>query len=201
MGAVRSHPVLAAIVAVGLAVALRLGASPTRAAPEEGAGRYARTTVRYAIPDVVLVNQDGAPVALPALLSGTAPVVVSFMFTTCATTCPVTMAAVRRLREDLGADAATLRVVAITLDPDHDRPAVLADYARRHESVAGWEFLTGTPDAIATVLQAFGASTGRRADHRPLVLLRTPNRPDWVRIDGLTSAADLAREYRRLLGG
>jgi protein SCO1/2 len=180
---------------VGLAVVLA-GAAAAADAPA-----YRRSVATYAVPDVALVNQDGAPVALPALLSGDAPVVLSFVFTTCPTVCPVTTATLARMRDVLGADGAGLRLVTMTIDPDHDRPQVLADYAARHHTGAGWQFVTGSPADVERVLKAFDAGAGDKMRHRPVVLLRAAGQSEWVRIDGLASAADLAREYRRLGGG
>jgi protein SCO1/2 len=162
---------------------------------------YRRSVATYAVPDVSLVNQNGTPVALPALLSSDTPVVLSFVFTTCPTVCPVTTATLVRMRDVLGADGAALRLVTMTIDPDHDRPKVLADYASRHHAGAGWQFVTGTPADVERVLRAFDAGAGDKMRHRPVVLLRGAGRSEWVRIDGLASAADLAREYRRLSGG
>jgi protein SCO1/2 len=123
------------------------------------------------------------------------------VFTTCPTICPVMTAALVRMRDVLGPDGAGMRVVSMTIDPDHDRPAVLAEYARRYHTGDGWQFVTGTPDDVGRVLKAFDAAAGSKMNHRPVVLLRAPGRAEWVRIDGLASAADLAREYRRLAGG
>ena len=50
-----------------------------------------------------------------------------------------------------------LQVLAITLDPAHDKPEVLRAYARGFdERYDNWKFLTGTEDGIAKVAGGFG---------------------------------------------
>ena len=50
-----------------------------------------------------------------------------------------------------------IQVLAITLDPAHDKPEVLKAYAQGFdEKHNNWSFLTGTEDDIAKVAGAFG---------------------------------------------
>jgi len=45
---------------------------------------------------------------------------------------------------------------SITLEPDHDTPEVLREYARKAGAGPGWTFLTGTPRDIMTLRVALG---------------------------------------------
>jgi protein SCO1 len=55
--------------------------------------------------------------------------------------------------------------VSISIDPEHDRPAVLAKYAHeRGADESGWLFLTGTPARIDQVLALFDMKRMRNAD-------------------------------------
>lgn len=151
----------------------------------------------YEVPDVTLLDQDGRGVSLESALGSGEPVLLNFVFTTCATICPVMTATFSRVREELGPEAERLRMVSISIDPDHDTPPVMKQYAERYGAGPRWRFLTGTAGQIARVLKAFDASPQSKADHRPLTFIRTPTRAEWLRIEGLTGAADLAGEYRR----
>jgi protein SCO1/2 len=55
--------------------------------------------------------------------------------------------------------------VSISIDPAHDRPAELAQYARaRGAEQAGWLFLTGTPAQIDQVLALYHLRRMRNPD-------------------------------------
>jgi protein SCO1 len=164
---------------------------------EDGA-RYRRTVVRYELPDVALVNQDGARVRLPQALTADKPVVLNFFFSTCTTICPVLSASVSTLLKNLGAQASEVRVVSIAIDPDHDTPEVLRGYRKRFGAVPEWELLTGSRENIDGVLKAFDAYSPDKTAHRPLHFLRPAGGDSWVRIDGLIGASDLMAEYRGL---
>jgi protein SCO1 len=177
-----------------LAAALAL----TVAAWGADVARYRRTVVRYELPEVTLVNQDGAQVRLPQALTSDKPVVLNFIFSTCTTVCPVLSAGVSTLLKTLGPEARDVRVVSIAIDPDHDLPEVLRSYRERFGAGPEWELLTGSREDIDRTLKAFDAYTPNKVAHRPLTYLRAPGSDSWVRIDGLISTADLMAEYRGL---
>lgn len=159
---------------------------------------YLRTEAAYTVPAVILVNQRNEPVSLPAAVEGGAPVALNFIFTTCNTICPVMTATFARLRQALGPDAAGLRMLSISIDPEHDTPQALKEYGGRYGVDADWQLLTGEADRITAVLRAFDAFAGSKTNHQPLTFFHVPGRREWVRVKGLASAADLASEYRRL---
>jgi protein SCO1/2 len=156
--------------------------------------RYAVTTASYVVPDVQLIDESGAPVALRALLESDQPVALNFIFTTCTTICPVMTATFAQMRRQLGDAGATLRLVSISIDAEYDRPEVLREYASLFKAGPGWTFLTGNSDTIDQVLRSFDAYTGSKMNHQPLTLLKDPQSPSWVRIDGLASSTVLAEE-------
>jgi protein SCO1/2 len=111
------------LVAAALWAGVRaLGVLPARhdtAWPAAGLG---------AIPPFQLTERSGRPVAL-ADLRGSVWVATLF-FSRCADTCPLQVARLAALGAGFR-EASPLRLVAITVDPAHDTPAVLAAYARR----------------------------------------------------------------------
>lgn len=77
--------------------------------------------------------------------------VVNFIFTTCPGTCPRQSAAMQRLQERiLKTDSpAAIRLLSISVDPEHDTPDVLRKYAAEYKAQSGmWSFLTGDKEAI-----------------------------------------------------
>jgi protein SCO1/2 len=153
----------------------------------------------YAVPDVELVDDSGTPVALRTLLSGGHPVAVNFIFTTCTTICPVMTATFAQMRKELGSEADRIQLVSITIDPEHDTPAVLAQYAKRFDATTGWQFLTGSPADVERVLRTFDAWTGSKTNHRPITLLRSQGDSQWVRLEGLGSGIALAEQARTVI--
>lgn len=156
--------------------------------------RYLRTVRHYSPPDVTLVDQDGARVPLSKILEPGGPLALNFIFTTCTTICPVMTATFAGLRRKLGAEAESLRMVSISIDPEHDRPATLKAYAARFHAPAPWRFYTGSAEDVRAVMRAFDTFTGATSNHRPITLFRGAFEEDWVRLEGLATAEQLAGE-------
>jgi len=155
---------------------------------------YSVSTQHYAVPDVALIDESGASVTLRAMLDADQPLALNFIFTTCTTICPVMTATFAQMRRQLGEAGAGVRLVSISIDPEYDRPEVLKAYAKLFGAGPGWAFLTGDGADIAQVLHSFDALAGSKMNHRPLTLLKSPRSPQWIRIDGLASGTELARE-------
>ena len=174
---------------------------PAAAAPtpdaEQGSARYRRSERRYAVPDVTLVDEAGRTVRLRELLAGDEPVMVNFIFTTCQVICPVMSRIFAGVQRELGGEAARVRLVSISIDPEQDTPERLRAYAARFGAGPGWTFLTGRIQDVVAVERAFDAYLGDKMNHRPVTLLRQRQDRPWVRLDGVASPADLAREYHQ----
>ena len=160
---------------------------------------YSRSIETYQIPEISLTNHEGQEINLDSMLRSPEPVAVNFIFTTCTTICPVMTATFSQMRKALGEDADGLQLISISIDPEYDTPSMLKKYADRYKAGERWQFLTGDATQIVTVLKAFDAYVGNKMNHRPLTFFSVPGSDEWVRIDGLTSGADLANEYRQLL--
>jgi protein SCO1/2 len=104
--------------------------------------------VFYDVPNFTLVDQDGKPFG-NAQLSGH-PWVADFIYTTCATQCPLMSLKMQSLQAQLPDD---VKLVSFSVDPQHDTPAVLADYAGRYRAQPGrWFFLTGQEKLVYQVI-------------------------------------------------
>jgi protein SCO1 len=158
-----------------------------------------RSLANYPLPDVTMVDQNGKRVSLREILGPNEPVMLNFIFTSCTTICPVMSATFAQVQKGLGSDAARIRMVSISIDPEQDTPSALAAYAKRFHAGPQWEFLTGTLEDSVAVQKAFHTYRGEKMSHAPLTLMRaTPDAP-WVRYDGFASAADLIEEARAML--
>jgi protein SCO1 len=147
------------------ATALAVVASGDRPEPNKG------IAVGEMAPDFTLTDQTGKSVRLSQLRGE--PVAVTFVYTRCpdATACPMTMAKFAKLnaaltKEKLG------RLLAVTVDPENDTPAALADYARKiGADPARWKFLTGDARSLARVAESFGVLY--YSDHGKIVHTQT----------------------------
>jgi len=161
---------------------------------------YQRSRATYTVPDITLVDQHGQKVSLPVLLNtGDKPVMLNFIFTSCTAICPMMTAIFAKVQTQLGDDAARVRMVSVSIDPEHDTPAELDAYAERFNAGTQWLFLTGSLDNSIAVQKAFDAYRGDKMNHTPLTLFHAASDAPWVRFDGFADAADLTREYRSLL--
>jgi protein SCO1/2 len=108
------------------------------------------------VPDFALTDQTGRTVRLSQMRGQ--PVAVTFLYTRCpiATACPLTATRFAKL-DSMLKEKGFGRLVTITVDPEHDTPKVLAEYARHlGADPARWKFLTGDPKAVAEVASNFG---------------------------------------------
>jgi protein SCO1/2 len=101
------------------------------------------------------------------------------------------------IQRQLGDESRRVRMISISIDPEHDNPDRLREFARKHDAGPGWRFLTGRRDDIVAVQRAFDSYRGNKMSHVPSTFLRTSASNAWVRLDGLASASDLVNEYRR----
>ncbi|BDG02337.1 SCO family protein [Anaeromyxobacter oryzae] len=198
--------------ALALAACAMLGPVPSAARAADGPDPHAhchdamgalkratRSTARYTLPPITLVRDDGKSVSLPAELDDGRPVVLNFVFTTCATICPVMSRTFAQLQERLGSERDRVHLVSISIDPEQDTPARLSEYARSFGAGPGWRFYTGTAEASVAAQRAFDVYRGDKMDHTPVAFLRAaPGRP-WVRIDGFASPDELTSAVRELI--
>lgn len=161
--------------------------------------RYSRSIVAYTPPKVTLVDMTGAEVPLASALNYEGPVLMQFIFTTCPTICPVMSATFSTAQDKFGADLDRLRMISISIDPEHDTPARLREYAQKFKAKPQWQFLTGTLEDIVTVQKAFGVYRGNKMRHEPYTYLRASPHAPWVRLDGLMSASQLVAEYHKVI--
>ena len=107
-------------------------------------------------PAFELTTQDGARLSLDDLRGKV--VAVTFIYASCADTCPLLTAKMAALQMRLGADFGQRVVFAlITVDPERDTPGGLKHYAHGHGAdLRGWVFLTGAPAEIREVAKRYG---------------------------------------------
>jgi protein SCO1 len=121
--------------------------------PQDAAAR--RRRARFA--NVLLRTHEGAAVRFYDDLLKDKTVLIQFMYTHCTERCPMTTARLAEVQQLLGARVGTeIFMYSITVDPEHDTPAVLRAYARMARARPGWLFLTGDARDVLRLRANFG---------------------------------------------
>jgi protein SCO1/2 len=159
-----------------------------------------RSIVKYSVPAVKLLRDDGIEVTLDKEINDGRPVVVNFIYTTCTTICPLSSQEFSNLQDRLGADRDKVHLVSISIDPEQDTPAHLSQYARHFQAGKEWQHYTGTVQASIEAQRAFNVYRGDKMSHTPVTLLRGSSGDSWVRLDGFATGDELYSEVQGLRG-
>lgn len=162
-------------------------------------------TTSYA-QDFRLTDHDGRPRRL-ADFRGKA-VVLFFGYLQCPNFCPTTLGRLAEALRLLGADAARVQVLFVTLDPARDPPAALKDYVTAfHPSFLGLHTSEAATADLALAFRVYyekvpGATpAGYHIDHAVFSYAYDPaGRLRLVLRDAL-DARQIAEDLRRLLAG
>ena len=167
----------------GLAVVAGLAAAQPAGAEERfsNSAPSSRWGKEY-LPNLPVVDQDGNEYRFfDDLISGKR-VVINFIFTTCTDICPLTTARMTLIQEQLGdAVGRDVFMYSITIDPEHDRPAQLKQYAEAFRIGPGWRLLTGKPEDIAIIRHKLGERSRVLREHRHEMLLGDSESGNWSR--------------------
>ena len=158
---------LVALALVGLAAFLLMKNSPdSTAQPASAQSSFGGA--------FTLVGPDGKAFASQALEGK--PYAIYFGFTRCGDVCPTTLSRLVKLRKETTNEQA-LNIVFVTIDPAHDGPKEVGQYAELFGSpIIG---LTGTQAQIDQVKKQYGifaqpmphAAMGKEMEHTATVLL------------------------------
>lgn len=96
---------------------------------------------QHYIPEFTFVSQDSTSVGRDDMEGKIT--IVDFFFTSCPSICPIMSNEMQRV-QDAFRDEATVQIFSVSIDPEYDTPAVLAEYAAKHEAAKDkWFFLNG----------------------------------------------------------
>jgi protein SCO1 len=95
--------------------------------------------------DRKLLTQHGKEVAFYSDVLRDKVVLIDFIYAQCADSCPTQTSRLAQVQSLLGERVGhAVWLVSISIDPAHDTPQVLQDYATRFGAGDGWLFLTGS---------------------------------------------------------
>ena len=141
---------------VGLLLAVVVGAVSLACQPRQPAlDSFGRA------PDFQLTDQTGALFASSSLVGRVT--LLDFVYTHCTDACPVLSATFQQAQRKLADEkllGERVMLVSLSVDPQHDTSAVLAEYGKQFKADAtGWKFLTGDWDQIYDVVTGLKVAT------------------------------------------
>jgi len=167
--------------------------------PEITAASSPEQSSKMNIPDTELLDQNGRKIHFYTDLVKGQTVVINFIFTTCTTICPPLGATFARVQKELvGRD---VRLISISVDPATDTPERLKAWGEKFHAGEGWTFVTGNKPDVDELLRALGASSARREDHSPTVLIGNDAHGNWTRTYGLANTTKLVQIINDVIDG
>jgi protein SCO1/2 len=157
------------------------------------------------VPDFTLTDQSGQNFRLSDQRGNV--VVLFFGYTQCPDVCPTTLATWRQVHEALGADAAKVRFVFVTVDPDRDTPERLG----MHVNAFNPDFvgLTGDQEQLEAVYDVFdvyyekddssGSAAGYLVNHTATTFVIDPEGQWRLRETFGTEVENIVHDIRELL--
>jgi protein SCO1 len=125
----------------------------------ETARRQAVAAEPIAVPELWGIDQTGKRRALLDKVDHRT-VIVDFIFTRCTSVCSALGNSYQQLQADILEKhlEKEVRLVTVSFDPEHDTPAIIADYGRRFRAnPESWTILTPIDsEALRRALEAFG---------------------------------------------
>ena len=113
-----------------------------------------------AAPALKLTGSDGKPLTLERFRGKV--VLLAFGFSNCGEVCPITLATLAGARKKLGADAAAVQVVYVTVDPERDDAAQMRKFLGSFDPT----FLggVGSRTEIDVAQKSFGISSSKKVN-------------------------------------
>lgn len=123
-------------------------------------------TVYHQIADFAFINQLGDTISQDEVAGKV--YVADFFFTTCPTICPIMKKEMLRVYEKFQGNPEFM-ILSHSIDPTHDSPEVLKDYAEKLgiEDAKTWNFLTGDQEKIFEIGQTSYLTTAMADQAEP----------------------------------
>jgi protein SCO1 len=195
----RVHPAVATVAGLAITLVLLAGcggssddaahAGATDAAHHAGARtdfEGGLVTPRRQAPALTLDNIYGQDVDIRDLRGH--PVLVTFVYATCPDVCPLIMSNLRQVRADAGALGRQMRVIAVSVDPEGDTPAVVRRFLTTRGVEGFVDYLVGSRAQLEPVWKAWAVAEQVDKTNPELI-------EHSALIYGVTASGELATAY------
>lgn len=139
----RSSDAAAATSSAASPAAISSASSP--GTTSSAASAAAQPPSAFSVYDLDATWRDQTGAARPLASLKGKPRLLSLVYTNCSSICPMTVAAMQEVEARAGDRAG---YVLVSLDPERDSPARLADYARQHRLSDRWTLLSGAESDV-----------------------------------------------------
>lgn len=198
----------ARLAAAGCLAAL-LGAAPALA-HDAGHGGHAAAAgpadaagdelVELVLHDLALTDQHGGTARFKTGIVQDRIVVLTVLYTSCTTVCPVTSSILALVQDALGDRLGReVLLVSLTVDPVTDTPERLRQYAEKVGAESGWLWLTGAKPDVDRVLTGLDAYTSDYTQHPSVILVGDGRTNRWSRFYGFPSPDQILSRVEELL--
>jgi protein SCO1/2 len=156
-------------------------------------------------PNVELITQDGKKVRFYDDLIKGKIVAIDLIYTTCKYNCPLETARLVQVQKLLGDRMGKdVFFYSISIEPEHDTPEVLKQYAAKYHVGPGWLFLTGKEADIKLISKRLGLDklpNGNDPDgHMPSLLIGNEATGIWMRNSALDNTKFIATKIQQMSG-
>lgn len=178
---------------IGLIVFLpSVGDCATATPPSHSETSHVVTPSLYDL-SVSLTDQDAKPVSLDTFRGH--PTLISMVYASCPATCPLIISTLQKVDAALSdSTRANIRVLLVSLDPEHDTPELMnAAFNRHHVDLARWRFAVASPAQTRDVAAVLGVKyrTTPKGDINHNAVFTVLDRDGRIvqRFEGLNTAA------------
>jgi cytochrome oxidase Cu insertion factor (SCO1/SenC/PrrC family) len=190
---------IAIVVVAGVSVALLpvlAERPPARPISPIDYQAYTSNALREHFPNVPLVTQDKRTVRFYDDLIKNKVLIIQFMFTNCEQYCLMVTPNLVRVQTELQKRAAgRVTMISITVDPIHDTPGVLKEYASKFHVRPGWQFLTGQKSDIDQIRRGLGVydPDDKKIEHMNVLTIGKESSGQWLAIGGLAKPENIVQ--------
>jgi protein SCO1 len=182
----------------GLTIVLH--AMPAFAADQPSAAAQA---MRKYFPNVELRTQQGTTVHFYDDVVRGKVLLIHWMFTRCSRSCPLATPKLVKIQRTLEHSIGNrVQLVSISVDPKHDTPQILNQYASRFRPPKNWVLLTGSKADVDLIRHKLGVYDEDEKILEHMNVLTVGNEPlgQWLALPVFSSDQEIIRTVTRIAG-
>src|SRR5579859_2096688 len=149
--------------------------------------------VALPVPDIEVVNQNGRHVRFNSQVVNGRIAIVTGLFTSCSSMCPITQEKLSQVAKLLGPRLGKdVVIVSVSVDAENDTPARMKDWGGKFHIGPGWTLLSGKRAEVDMLLKSLGLFVELRQRHQSALMVGSAA-SGWVRISSWTPAEKLVK--------